>query len=300
MPTIARSVTDIRQRIRSFITKPWAARAAASVVGSSAGVAIVILQSTTQVCGQQVASTGTVVTVCRSPALSDPTIAVLGLVVLLSLSFWFSEISGFGITLKTQVKEAQETAERAESKAIEAQGASESAGRMAETAQAFRRNLGSRPAEEWLTESDALAEVRRLAGEYEQVRANLPKGAQRTGRMTAIVSAMLGVFSSVDVQDSSMPLWLDGSAGERLAAYAYYYLTPNASVTGRIVQAAVGETQAFTQYWALRSLRSIVESAPGSVHLTDRRALEGFSAALPSSSDRGYEVNKVLAAIRYD
>jgi hypothetical protein len=85
---------------------------AASLVVLTAGAAVVLF-FTAEVCDQQLASNGTVVRVCRHPQMTDPPMVVTGLVILVLLGVFFSEVSGFGITLKRQVEEARSTAQDA-------------------------------------------------------------------------------------------------------------------------------------------------------------------------------------------
>jgi hypothetical protein len=74
-----------------------------------------------EVCDQQLASTGSVVTVCRHPSVTDPPIVAVGAVVLALLGVFFSEVSGFGLTLRREVEAAKDTAEKAARDVREAQ-----------------------------------------------------------------------------------------------------------------------------------------------------------------------------------
>lgn len=60
-----------------------------------------------RVCDEQLAATGTVVTVCRHMAATDPPVLVLGMVALVLLSVFYAEISGFGFTLRRKVEELE-------------------------------------------------------------------------------------------------------------------------------------------------------------------------------------------------
>jgi len=87
----------------------WAAVAALLV---SVG-AIIVAFFTMRVCDQQVASTGSIVEVCRHPNVTDPPIVAIGAVAIALLGAFFAEVSGFGFTLKRAVEAAQSTAENA-------------------------------------------------------------------------------------------------------------------------------------------------------------------------------------------
>jgi hypothetical protein len=86
-----------------------------------AGVGLIIIAFfTINVCDQQPTSTGSFVTVCRHLNATDPPVIALGAVVLALLGVFYSEISGFGLTLKRSVEVAARTAHEAANEAREA------------------------------------------------------------------------------------------------------------------------------------------------------------------------------------
>ena len=96
------------------------------VAGSAVLTGIVIIVAaffTVKVCEPQLTATGSVVTVCRHLNMTDPPIIAFGAVIVALLGVFYSEISGFGFTLKRSVEDARATAEEA---AREAKSASQS------------------------------------------------------------------------------------------------------------------------------------------------------------------------------
>src|SRR6266851_10129823 len=85
---------------------------AAIGIGGVLAAAIVVFFSV-DVCDQQLSSKGTAVKVCRHLQASDPPVIAVALVVLAALGVFFTEISGFGFTLKREVREATKKAEEA-------------------------------------------------------------------------------------------------------------------------------------------------------------------------------------------
>jgi hypothetical protein len=61
-------------------------------------------------CGTEVTASGATRKICRDPEVTDPAIVALGLVILAALGVFFAEISGFGLTLKRRVDEADTNA----------------------------------------------------------------------------------------------------------------------------------------------------------------------------------------------
>jgi hypothetical protein len=72
-------------------------------------------------CGTEVTASGATKNICRDPEVSDPAIVALGVVILAALGVFFTEISGFGLTLKRQVNEADANARESLSQISELQ-----------------------------------------------------------------------------------------------------------------------------------------------------------------------------------
>jgi hypothetical protein len=112
----------------------------------------------------------------------------------------------------------------------------------------------------------ALAELNRLAREYELVRLTMLRGPNRTRRMTEVVTLMralaLAAYGNLERFINS------GSAGERLAAVAMLQVKPSAEYWDWLLE-RVGIEKPFIGYQALEALRRAVEIASG----TEREAL---------------------------
>jgi hypothetical protein len=63
-----------------------------------------------QWCGTEVTASGVTRNICRDPEVTDPAIVALGLVILAALGVFYAEISGFGLTFRRRVDEADTNA----------------------------------------------------------------------------------------------------------------------------------------------------------------------------------------------
>jgi len=61
-------------------------------------------------CGTEVTASGATRNICRDPEVTDPAIVALGVVVLAALGVFYGEISGFGLTFRRRVDEADKNA----------------------------------------------------------------------------------------------------------------------------------------------------------------------------------------------
>ena len=94
----------------------WLAGVAAAVIV----VALSILFLTFEVCEEQLATAGDdpgPVEVCRSLEVTDPLVVGAGVVLLALAGVFFNEVSGFGFTLKREVREAKAAAQTARDEA---------------------------------------------------------------------------------------------------------------------------------------------------------------------------------------
>lgn len=60
-----------------------------------------------QWCGYQMVAKGNPQRICRDPEVTDPPIVALGLIVLAALGVFYTEISGFGVTLKRDIRKVR-------------------------------------------------------------------------------------------------------------------------------------------------------------------------------------------------
>jgi hypothetical protein len=72
------------------------------------------------VCNDQIANNGNVGRVCRHVELTDVLVAPVGLLMLVALSTFFAEVSGFGITLKRRLEKVEAEASGARREARDA------------------------------------------------------------------------------------------------------------------------------------------------------------------------------------
>ncbi|MCZ0989012.1 hypothetical protein [Streptomyces diastatochromogenes] len=263
--------------------------AAASLVTLAAAAAVVVF-FTTEVCDQQMASNGTVVRVCRHPQMTDPPMVVLGLVILVLLGVFFSEISGFGITLKRQVEEARSAAQEAirETREVEA--------RHQETtddlADGVREAL-SRAQPGQAAVSAPTDPVGRLAARYNEIRWTMSSGQARTQAMSDVVDEMIGVLRGARDFDVESHLHSD-DRGLRLAAAAYLYANPDPAWGRALAEAAVSEDKPFNEYWALKALREVFRGHCEFLDEETRALLQRRMNQMLPGTDRAGQIRKLL------
>ena len=61
-------------------------------------------------CGTELTASGATKNICRDPEVTDPAIVALGVVILATLGIFYTEISGFGLTFKRRVDQADTNA----------------------------------------------------------------------------------------------------------------------------------------------------------------------------------------------
>jgi hypothetical protein len=141
-----------------------------------------------------------------------------------------------------------------------------------------------------------LAEVDRMASEYNQIRQNEQRSAPRTSKMTTIASNMIASLNGVgqDVFDVTAHLDDHSNDGRRLAAYAYLYANPDPRLAQHLTDAVLIDSTSFGQYWGIRALRRLIATDPAAIDLNTRRRLEQFLAGLGPSTDRAFELRELL------
>ena len=196
----------------------------------------------------------------------------------MALGTFFTEISGFGISLKSEVREVRRTAERAQDQASEAKSAAETfeeaASDLAEGVQHALANSQPPPRPRGGNPRD---ELHALAEEYNHVRWTMPSGRERTLLMTEVVRTMIATADKISDFDVAGFLRTN-NAGRRLAAYAYMYAHPEPAWVPVIAEAFLIDDKPFNQYWALRTLEA--QSMPISSTL-DRDLIRRLRDRLP-------------------
>jgi hypothetical protein len=272
---------------------PWRIlilRMAAIVIIAAIVIGTFIAFSYERVCNQEMTAGGKVVEVCRHLEATDPPVIAGGLVALAFLGVFYTEISGFGLSLKREVARTKDTAEAA-------RGAARSAQATAQMAQDL--SLQSSPDRSGAVSdmSSLQTEISTLTNEYNDTRRTMQSGPARTSKMTSIMSQMISMLNGVNPPPFELSAYLNSEdEGRRLAAYAYLYANPDPALTPNIA-ATLTKDKPFAQYWALRTLRRQLLADPEALDLNTRRDLEGLLAALGPGTDRGYELQQLLSGI---
>src|SRR3954452_2809124 len=141
------------------------------VIGAATGFLIFSFLAF-RVCEDRITDAGARQTICRHVALTDPPIAAVGLVMVGALGIFFSEVSGFGFTLKSRVDQAVQAGEEAGRRAASAEDRADLA--VTEASEAKRQ----------------VREALRAAAMYRQAREDLPAGPERDAAMRQAVEVM--------------------------------------------------------------------------------------------------------------
>jgi hypothetical protein len=153
------------------------------------------------------------------------------------------------------------------------------------------RELGRRT----LRASEADAALARLAQEYNDIRSSMRAGAARTDRMTTVVGRMAAAIEAGAAVDIEHNLH-SRDRGERLAGYTALYVHPDPSKAAALVDCLLQlEDAPFGEYWALQSLRRIVEAGGRNAIDQDTHAkLLGQAGGRRWGRDRRYELDRIL------
>lgn len=240
----------------------------------------------TDVCDQQLTGSGQVVTVCRNLDATDPPMVVIGLVVLVALTAFFTEISGFGVSLKREVRRSAKKADTAFSVARSARQTSELVQEMTFAAD-----------REAMQPADAHQEIGQLVSQYNEIRRRERPSDGRTARMTAVVSKMIAALSGIPADVFRPATYLSDATddGRRIAGYAYVYANPDPPLAAPLVGAIASDRTGLGQYWAIRALRRVISVDPAALDLNSRRQLEAVRSSLGPTTDRAFELNQALA-----
>lgn len=134
-----------------------------------------------------------------------------------------------------------------------------------------------------------------LIEEYDGLRKSMRSGGGRTNLMTSLVGGMIAAIEQGAEVDVGRTMRSD-DPGERLAAYVALYAYPAESKAIALVDSLVDvEDTRFGQYWALQSLRRILEAQrTPSLTRPSRRKLHAYRERLERGSDRAYELDRIL------
>lgn len=281
----------------------------AALVSAASVAALTVCFFEVHVCNDQVTQAGRVVSVCRHMTLADPPSAAFGLVALVGLSVFFSEVSWLGITLKRQIQAVDDKATAAQDAATSAEGAARGAAEGATTAltmagraqvSAQRPLAARRTSVARRTRADidaALEKVDALAADYLKVRA-APKSPERTARMTTILTSMADIAQGVPEAEYGCRRRLASeSAGQRLAGYAWVAANGGLDPGDLIddIELEHKDDRAFSEYWALLALQFQLQMSGQALEPSVRARLETLAADLKDSWDRSHVLRDILA-----
>ena len=258
-----------------------------------------------RVCDQQVVSSGKVVFVCRHLEATDPPVIAIGIFILATLGVFYSEISGFGISLKRRVDEVDQTARTGLQLAEQTRTENR---RLDETTRDLatynldnlkvRGQAGVTPGPEDSGKALSAAEqqVHHLAVRYNTLRGTMPSSLHRTELMADIVQKMGNAL--MEVSDFDVAGYLDSNdRGLRLAGYAYLLDHVEPQYRPKLVELADEEDKPFGQYTALRALEKQGEAAErlGDDSLA---ALSSLAQRLGPDEERTRLINRIIAVER--
>jgi hypothetical protein len=254
------------------------------------------------VCDQQLSNGGSAVKVCRHLQTTDPPVLALALVVLAALGgVFFTEVSGFGVTLKREVKEAKESARAATELASEnKERIEETAGDLADLGTAVIAPTGGQESVAPVTNAlGEFPELDRLAQEYNRIRLTMKSGHERTREMERVVAEMKAAHRSLPGVDLTQCL-RSSDRGVRLAAFASLADEPDPQLTGDLVDSLIDrEDKPFGQYWGIVALGKQCEADRSALSAEMRRRLEEeLLPRLSPTSDRAHELARALEACR--
>lgn len=278
------------------VPSTWVRRAAGALIALALGAAAVLYYST-EVCDQHLTQAGSVVTLCRKLVITDPPMAALGLIALVALTAFFSEISGFGFSLKREIRSSIKKSNEALSRASSAQHEAHSARQTSEIAQEAALNTtGSRR----LSNAPSLGtQISHLISQYNTIRSQEKSSAARTNRLSTIASRMVSALSGAPLDAFPITDYMhSGDDGNRMAAYAYIYANPEIGLASALTNAILLERTRFGQYWAIRALGRVIAKGGYGLDSKSTQDLADLLSRLEPGSDRAYELGQLLSEIQ--
>jgi hypothetical protein len=224
-----------------------------------------------RVCNDQITDAGVPVRACRHLEIADPPLVAVGFIMLVALSPFFSEISGFGVTVKSRLAKVEQKVERVEDQTQ----------RTASTAAAAQMQA-----------RDALM----LAAQYGQVRTEYPRGPARDKQMRRLWDAL--VDGSRGEEGGNLRALL-GSTDfrERLTGYAYAYANPNPAIVRDLSEAVLNDDTPFNQEMGIRALRTVLEGHCDLLTPDLRERLDTLTQRLLRRAERKGRPSKRVAEI---
>lgn len=262
-----------------------------------------------RICDEQITQTGSVVSVCRHVQATDPPVIVIAIVLLSSLGVFYSEVSGFGVTLKRKVVELEERTKVTQQEssttrqiALENHRHYKDLKETAEDYGEFNKDVDRRLAQAPLDAADQVEShpavddrIYGFARQYDTLRRTMPSGDRRTHEMTGVVNEMRRILRGAAEFDVRAHLTSE-SRGARLAAYAYLTENEASDQLDALVEAVVAEDKPFGQYWGLLAIEH--QTGTGSPYLGEalRGRLTALLSTLGPGTDRARVIGRMLAA----
>jgi hypothetical protein len=246
--------------------------------------AIIVVFFTVKVCDQQLTSTGSVVSVCRHPQATDPPIVVLGAVILAFLGVFFSEISGFGFTLKRTVEQAVREVKQTSKHIRET---------TEDLGEGVKEALNQAQPSDQAALSEQTDPVNQLAARYNEIRWTTPSGPARTAEMTTLTHEMIALLKDARGFDVESHL-SSTNRGLRLAAVAYLYANPDPAWARQLAETAVSEDKPFNEYWGLMALNRVLKGHCEALDNATRDRLQERRAQLNPGTDRAQQIDQLL------
>jgi hypothetical protein len=144
-----------------------------------------------------------------------------------------------------------------------------------------------------LSSASGPGDLDKLALEYIATRNRMRPGSERTTEMTSIFSKMASLAFRVDNFDVRKRL-KDTDPGYRLAAYAYLYSRPDASLLDALVESVTRiENKPFGQYWGIKTIGKVLDLAdPIPKEIISN--LQEFLLKLKRGTDRYFALSTIL------
>jgi hypothetical protein len=174
------------------------------------------------VCEDHVSNSGQVSRVCRHTQISDPPVVAIGLIIITGLGLIFSEVSGFGITLKRQLDQASHDASEAKTQSSEAKRQSQ----------------------------EAL-----LAAKYSAILTYKTASSERAAEISEVFGEMRDAVAQAQDFDVLAHLSNKNDAGMRFTGYAYVSMNPDSKWIPAFIRSIEEETIPINEEVALRVLK---------------------------------------------
>jgi hypothetical protein len=244
---------------------------------------------TTTICDEQATEAGAVLTVCRHLRATDPPVVAFGIVIAVLLSRFFSEISVFGVSMKSRLARVEKRVASVEKDAERLKETADDFGEDNRRRQELAPSTSSSPPPPAVPPS-----IASLAAEYNKLRATMRASNERTQKMTDIVHRMSDTLKSIQTFDPAFHLQQE-DRGLRLAAYAFLYDNPRRDLVPALADAVLNEDKPFGEYWGYRALNRQLDSNPSALDRATRARLDGRLAELGPGTDRAVELKRALS-----